>query len=201
MFWQIASFPKCSHHVFLSHCREDRDAIVGPVYEGLKAVGVEPWLDQTDYYYGRPSREALQDAILDSRHMVFFVSDAMLRPARGWCVLELAYAEILDANLTHRGGALASPFLPLFLVDQEDSRLPFTVWQSVRDRGRFFPAESPIPVAEWCCQQIRDYLGREEEKRKKLAESVKRDRQLKLEIDRVPGLLNRVTRFQPRRIQ
>lgn len=73
------------------------------------------------------SREALRDAVLDSRHMVFFVTDAMLSSVRGWCLLELAYAEILDVNLSHQGGSLATSILPLFLVDQADARLPRSV--------------------------------------------------------------------------
>lgn len=198
MFWQIASFPKCSHHVFLSHCQEDRAALVAPVYDALMAGGVKPWLDREDYYYGRSSREALRDAVLDSRHVVFFVTDAMLSSARGWCLLELAYAEILDANLTHRGGTLATSFLPLFLVDQADARLPRTVWQLLRDRGKFCPAAlSAANEVDWCHQEIRDYLLREQQKSINVSQSLNRDPESKREIRRKQGLFDRVARFHP----
>jgi len=44
MFWQIASFPRCSHHVFLSHCQEDRATLVVPAYDAVAGAGVKPWL-------------------------------------------------------------------------------------------------------------------------------------------------------------
>lgn len=197
MFWQIASFPKCSHHVFLSHCQEDRATLVAPVYDALVGAGVKPWLDREDYYYGRSSREALRDAVLDSRHMVFFVTDAMLSSARDWCLLELAYAEILDANLTHRGGSLATSFLPLFLVDQADERLPRTVWQLLRDRGKFLPPAGPTSVVDWCAREVRDFLVREQNKCKRVAQSLGGDPQAKRDIKRKYGLFERVARFHP----
>ncbi len=197
MFWQIASFPKCTHHVFLSHSQEDRAALVTPVYDALVKAEVKPWLDQKDYCYGRPSREALRDAVLDSRHVVFFVTDAMLNSTRGWCLLELAYAEILDTNLSDRGGSLATSILPLFLVDQDDARLPRSVWQLLRDRGKFFPAGCATSMADWCQHEIHEYLLHEQVKSKKVAQLLSRDFERKPDIKRKHGLFERVARFHP----
>ena len=30
--WRVQSLPRCTHHVFLSHCAEDRVRLVQPVY-------------------------------------------------------------------------------------------------------------------------------------------------------------------------
>lgn len=87
MFWQVASYLKCDYHVFLSHCQEDRDGLVEPVHRSLIAKGLKPFLDIEDYYYGRESRVALRDGILDSRYVIFFITDAMLNSARGWWVV------------------------------------------------------------------------------------------------------------------
>ena len=138
--------------------------------------------------------------MLSARHVVFFVTDAMLQSARGWCVLELAYAEILDANLQGRGGKLAHAFLPLFLVEQGDPRLPRTVWQAVRDRGHFMPKDSTLSTAAWCQREIRDFLRREQQKCNDVNDSCRMDGRLAGDIDQTPGLLVRVTRFQPRRV-
>lgn len=144
MRWSIDYFPKCSHHVFLSHCAEDRANLVIPVYDALTAAGVSAWLDQVDYTYGRDSRTALKDGVLKSRHVVFFVTPDMISTGRGWCVFELAYAEILQANLLHPGGPLANVFLPLFFLPLTDPTLPRTVWQATRDRGNFLePKRGP----------------------------------------------------------
>ncbi len=201
MLWQIRTFPKCRHHVFLSHCKEDHDGLVRPVYDALAATKVVPWIDVEDYNYGRSSREALQDAVLASRHVVFFVTDAMLQSARGWCVLELAYAEILGMNLRGRGGSLAHAFLPLFLVDQGDERLPRTVWQAVRDNGHFLPTGSLGQAQQWCVQAITKFLMGEQEMCRDLNKSCVLDADLKAELQRTPGLYDRVTKFEPRRLR
>jgi len=201
MLWQIRTFPKCRHHVFLSHCQEDHDLLVRPVYDALVDLKVVPWLDKEDYTYGRSTREALQDAVLASRHVVFFVTDAMLKSARGWCVLELAYAEILATNLQGRGGSLAHAFLPLFLVDQDDERLKRTVWQAVRGDGKFLPAGSTGQAQQWCVQAIIKFLMDEQQMCRDFYTSCEQDAGLKEETQRTAGLYDRVTKFQPRRLR
>jgi hypothetical protein len=104
VFWQLQSYPVCTHHVFLSHSREDHDPLVRPVSDALVADGVVPWLDREDYYYGRDSRSALRDGVLRSRHAVFFVTAELIASGRGWCAFELAFAEVLQATLAWPGG-------------------------------------------------------------------------------------------------
>lgn len=200
MFWQITSFPKCSHHVFLSHCQEDRNGLVLPVHDQLTSAGIAPWLDQEDYYYGRDSRSALRDGLLRSRHVVFFVTDAMLTAARGWCILELAYTELLEANFRVTGGQLSHQLLPLFLIPQSDERLPRSVWQLVRDRGRFHnPGADGDPV-NWCANEIRQFLLREQELARDIAKQADQDSRFKSRLKSTPGLFDRVTKFHPKRI-
>lgn len=198
MLWQVASFPKCEHHVFLSHCAEDRDALVSPVYDRLVATGVTPWLDREDYYYGRDSRAALRDGILRSRHVVFFVTRAMLTVPRGWCVLELALAELLELSFRVRGGQLANVFLPLFLIPQASADLPRSVWQLARDRGRFHAGGDPV---EWCAAEIRAFLVRERRLALDVARQVKGDPALAKLLNQTPGLIDRVTKFHPARLR
>ena len=200
MFWQVTSFPRCRYHAFLSHCAEDRDGLVRPVHDRLLVGGVVPYLDQEDYYYGRDSRSALRDGVLRSRHVVFFVTDAMLSTARGWCVFELAFAELVELNFVTPGGQLANLFLPLFLVPQGDGRLPRTVWQAVRDRGRFHtPASDGDPVA-WCEREVRDFLAREQRLSQDMATLARRNPVFEALLQQTPGLFDRATKFQPGRL-
>jgi len=165
MLWQIRSFPKCDYHVFLSHSQEDRDPLVEPTRIKLAARNVVTWFDQQDYYYGRPSRAALRDGILKSRHTVHFITDAMLGSSRGWCVMELSLVELLQGNLQVRGGQLAHPMLPLFFVSQDDRRLARSVWQDLRDQGRVSDAGTETCKrhgdhdASRCRTQIRTQKG------------------------------------------
>jgi hypothetical protein len=198
--WSIDYFPGCTHHAFLSHCREDRADLVIPVYEALTTTGVTAWLDQVDYTYGRDSRTALKDGVLYSRHVVFFVTPAMISTGRGWCVFELAFAELLQAAL-HRGEPLVNVFLPLFFLPQSDPALPRTVWQATRDRGNFLePKRGPKAKArrvEWAVEQVVQFLGNEEKRSADMAARAAADRTFRQELAKPPGLLQRVTRFDP----
>ena len=200
MFWQLASFPKCQHHVFLSHCQEDRDALVRPVYERITDSGIVPFLDVEDYYYGRDSRTALKDGILDSRHTVFFITDNLLNNARGWCIFELAFAEMLDSNFHFRGGKLANAFLPLFLISQSDERLPRSVWQLLRDRGRFYNLQSDGNSSEWCFREVREFLQRESKLTRNVADLARADVRFAEDLKAIPGRFDRVTKFHPKRL-
>ena len=197
MLWQIRSFPRCAFHVFLSHSAEDRPSLVQPVLEAIEARGVIPWIDQKDYSHGRPSRVALQDGILLSRHTVFFITDAMLNSPRGWCVMELTLAEIVQANLQVRGGQLANSVLPLFFVDRTDERLPRSVWQDLRDLGQFYPVSTKIDPIEWAASEIVNFLKREQQLSKQWATATRRDKDLKELLKTVQGLSERAIRFDP----
>src|SRR6266852_341518 len=137
MQWLLRSFPFCTHHVFLSHCREDRDWLVFPLYEALRHEGVIPWLDEHDYPYGRTSFEALRDGVLRCRHIVFLVTLGMLAQPRGWGIVELAWADLLQENLREAGGVLQNVILPLFFLPHDDPNLPRSAWQPLRDRAAF----------------------------------------------------------------
>lgn len=195
MNWLIQTFPTCTHHVFLSHSAEDRATLVHPTYERLGRAGVVPWLDRHDYPSGRPSRVALRDAVLRCRHAVFFVTHAMLRQARGWCVQELAWVELLQDNLVGPGGTLLNVSLPLFFVPHEHDRLPRSVWQAARDRGVFYPGQ--VPRADWAADQIARFLAREQLLAGDQRRATLRQPDVRAGLRPRTGLLDRVTRFDP----
>lgn len=196
MFWQISSFPSCSYHVFLSHCAGDRDDLVHRVYDELENRDVVSWLDREDYYYGRDSRAALRDGLLKCRHTVFFITLAMVDYRRGWCAMELAYADLLQANLFHPGGTLLNVVLPLFFLDQADPELMRTIWGTLRDRGRFHrPSEGD--TVSWAVDQIVSFLRREQTLALDLAKEMIPGRAVHGDLAGRPGLLARVTTFDP----
>src|SRR5690554_4175430 len=80
--WRIEYWPKCIAEVFLSHCAEDRSGLVLPVYEELKRRGVIPWIDRHHYPASREAFEALREGLLKCRHVVYFITPAMLRQGR-----------------------------------------------------------------------------------------------------------------------
>jgi hypothetical protein len=199
MFWQITSFPRCERHVFLSHCAEDRTELVHPVYEELKRKMIVPWLDREDYYYGRDSRTALRDALLRSRHVVFFVTLGMMAYRRAWCALELAYADLLQANFNYAGGPLLNFELCLFYLDPADAELRRTAWDVLRDRGRFYHPSNGDAV-EWSVKQIAEFLDREQKLALDMAKVIVPGQPVYDSLIGRSGLVERVTQFAPRAI-
>lgn len=199
MFWQITSYPRCEYHVFLSHCAADRADLVFPVYEELKRKGIIPWLDRDDYYYGRDSRSALRDGLLRSRHVVFFITQAMMEYRRGWCAMELAYSDLLQSNFAYAGGHLLHFELPLLFLDRSNAELSRTVWDILRDRGRYHPPSGGDAVA-WAAEQIHAFLHREQDLALDMAKVVLPGQPIHSALGQWPGLVDRITRFDPSNI-
>lgn len=196
MLWQVQFFPPCTHHVFLSHCREDRESLAFPTYEALRERGVIPWLDRHDYPYGRSSFEALRDGVLKSRHTVFFVTPAMLAQPRGWGILELAWADLLQDNLREAGGVLQTVMLPLFFLDPADELLQRSAWRPMCDRGDFHPSTDKDPVA-WAFERICEFVRREEERGLDYARWLEQDPAFRSRLSARHGLIERISCRHP----
>ena len=197
MNWLIGSYPKCTHHVFLSHCAEDREQLVLPVAAALRAHGVEPWVDRHNYPHGRPSREALRSSLLKCRHAVFFITEAMLASPRGWCVLELAYAELIQANLTRGTLPLVNVVMPLFFGTMRHEALERSVWRRLLDSAVPLPIEDAASSIQSAADAVHDFLLREQEHRSDVAEKIRGEAALSDELNLIQGKRNRCFKFQP----
>lgn len=200
MAWIADFFPPCAYHVFLSHSREDHDGLVRPVYDRLRALEIASWIDRHHYPFGADSRTALQNSLLECRHTVFFLTRSMLASPRGWCVLELAYSELLQRSLTVPAGPLSNTFLPLFFVSQADPVLPRTVWQATRDCGVFHDPEGGLDAVTWAVAEIRTFLIREARTAKQNATRAKKDVTFRESLRAPTGLRERVCRFDPQAV-
>ena len=196
MFWQLQFFPRCRWHVFLSHCREDMEWLIDPLYEALRQEAIIPWLDRHDYPYGRPSLNALRDGVLKCRHTVFLVTDAMLDQPRGWGIVELVWAYLLEENLREADEDLQTIVLPLFFLRRDDERILRSVWQSIHDRAAFHRPQDGAPVA-WALHQISSFLQRGEERGLDLAAWLESDSRAYARLKKRPGLIERITNLHP----
>jgi hypothetical protein len=196
MFWRIDSFPRCEHHVFLSHCAKDRAGLVYPVHDELRRRGIVTWLDRDHYYYGRDSRAALRDGLLLCRHAVFFISLGMLDYRRGWCPMKLAYSGLVQANRVWGGATLLNYELPLIFLDRNNPELPRSAWSALRDKASFHHPIDGDPV-EWAVNQIADFLDREQRLAMNMAKVVGPGHGA---VMGRTGLLERVTLFDPKPI-
>jgi hypothetical protein len=191
MLWQAQSFPLCTHHVFLSHCQEDRERLVLPLDRVLRQRGVIPWLDQRDYTYGYSSFDALCDVILESRHTVFLVTPAMLAQPRGWSIVELAWVHLLQADLCAAGSAQAVA-LPLFFLPRTDEALQRSAWRTISDPGAFHRSADGDHVA-WALEHICRFLEQQRHKGLEMARRLEEDSRLRTQLAARPGLIDRIT--------
>jgi hypothetical protein len=196
MLWQIRFFPFCTHHVFLSHCREDRDSLVFPLFRALNEHGIIAWLDRHDYPYGRASFEALRDGMLKCRHVVFLITQKMLSQPRGWGIVELAWAELLQENLREAGGVLQTVALPLFFLDQGHPRLMRSAWQTLHDRAVFYRRRDGGRVA-WAARQVSAFVLREAQRGLDNALWLQQDAHARERLGARQGLLDRITARHP----
>ncbi|MBY0231981.1 MAG: toll/interleukin-1 receptor domain-containing protein [Gemmataceae bacterium] len=175
---------------------EDKGALVEPVEAELRRRGIIPWLDREDYDYGKDSRTALRDGLLRSRHVIFFVTQKLMDHRRGWCPMELAYADIIQANLFHAGGPLLNYSLPLYFIDRADHGPARTVWGALRDRACFHLPTDGDPVP-WAVEQIEAFLRREQALAAELAKVAAPRKPVHKELSKRSGLVERVTQFDP----
>jgi hypothetical protein len=174
--WRICQFPRCTHHVFLSHCAEDRTRLVQPVCDALRNAKYSPWLDKHDYPLGQGAFEALREGILFCRHVAYFVTAAFLSQGRGWNSAENAYANLLQENFRLRSIELCHIQLPLFFVPQGHLILSRSAWGPLVQRGRFYPAGRVDGGAmNWATAEITDFIKQEEARGVCLAVQVQND--------------------------
>jgi hypothetical protein len=196
MLWQIQFYPFCTHHIFLSHCREDRERVVFPLCDLLEDQHFIVWLDQHDYPYGRPSFQALRDGILKSRHVVFLITEAMLEQPRGWSMVESAWAELLQENLREPGGVLQTVSLPLIFVAPDDPRLRRSAWFPIADRAVFHQAADGDAVT-WAARQIEDFIMREAQRGLDNVAWLEQDTRSRARLRKRQGLIERITAIHP----
>lgn len=178
--WSIENWPPCEFHVFLSHCAEDRERLVLPVYKHLQSEGVTPWIDRHDYPSRRNPFEALRENRLRCRHVVYLITPAMPRQPRGWTVVERTCAELIQQRMHHESFDLQSVELPLFLVDRSHPALVRSIWSTLADRGRFIrPRKRRIP---WCVAETVRYLLQEQRVAEEIASLIARNSKLRARL-------------------
>jgi hypothetical protein len=173
--WTVRRLPRCTHHVFLSHCAEDRERLVRPVFRALRSARYIPWYDEHHYPVGQGAFEALREGILASRHMVHFVTARFLSQGRGWNSAENAYANLLQENLHFPAKELCHIHLPLFFVSPSQPVLQRSAWRTLVERGRFYPnSRVDSSAAEWAVQEIATFVRRQERRGAALAHEAQR---------------------------
>lgn len=198
--WTIEHWPVCGSHAFLSHVAEDRESLVLPVLEKLQSHKVICWLDQLHYPTGRDSHEALRDSLLRCRHLVYFITPALLKQGRGWTAIESAYGDLVQRQLTLPSSTLVQFELPLFFVPIAHTGLQRTSWRRLADRGAFHKigrkANMMSPV-DWAVQEITGFVQREAIQAAAVAVRLQSDPDLNARCQQDRNFANRLLAITP----
>lgn len=198
--WKVERLPPCTHHVFLSHCAEDRVRLVQPVYRGLESNHYLPWLDHHHYPKGQGAFAALRESIIRCRHVVYFVTATFLSQGRGWSSVELAYSNLLQENL-HFRWELCHIHFPLFFVPQDKESLLRSAWGPLVERGQFYPpGRVDSGAVHWATQEIIAFIRQEEKRGASLVDQVKNDPSLQPFLKYERYLLKRIMCEDPVRL-
>ena len=198
--WKIERLPPCTHHVFLSHCAEDRVRLVQPVFDALEDNAYGPWLDRHHYPRGQGAFAALREGIIHCRHVVYFVTARFLAQGRGWGSVELAYSNLLQENLSFRLELCHIQF-PLFFVPQGKVSLLRSAWRPLVERGRFYPpGRVDRRAVNWATQEIMTFIRQEERRGAFLADQVQNDPSFQSFLEEEPHLLQRIMCGDPVRL-
>ena len=203
--WLIEHWPRCGFHAFLSHVAGDRDSLVVPVLQGLERGGLASWLDAHHYPTGRDSHEALRESMLCCRHIVYFITPALLKQGRGWTAIESAYADLVHRQLALPSSALMQFELPLFFVDRDHRSLTRSAWRRLSDRGAFFRPRTKKTTSgsretdqiNWAIDEITRFVRREENQSESVADRLQHDVALTERFARNPNLRDRLLGLAP----
>lgn len=76
-----------AHDVFISHASEDKEEVVRPLAEALRAAGLSVWYDEFQLKIGSSLRQSIDAGLASSRFGIVVLSPSFL--SKGWTNYEL----------------------------------------------------------------------------------------------------------------
>lgn len=170
-----------------------------PVYEALQSKGLFPWIDQHHYPAGMNSFDALREEIASSRHVVYFITSALLRLRRGWVAVERAYASLMQQHLTFGSIDLCHVELPILFVPQSHPVLLRSIWAPILQRAAIWRGSSRASAGqvEWAAKLIERFVRKEQKWGLDLAENIEIDEELQRLVASDANLRDRIVAAAP----
>jgi hypothetical protein len=197
--WGVSYWPRCDFYVFLSHCAEDRESLFIPVQQRMEALHVIAWLDKHDYPAGRDPFEILLEEVLRCRHVVFFVTAALLRQARGWSAIERSYSEVVQRVLSSGPLEVCHVELPLVFLPRDHPTLNRSIWAPLLSKAVFYPGKprSKREHIEWAASTVSDFVRQEQAWGLDIGIRIQADHDLASQFGADDNLFDRVTGASP----
>lgn len=197
--WSIRHWPRVAYHAFLSHAAEDRRRLVFPVCRALQYEGVLPWLDRHHYPAGGTAVTTLFEQVLRCRHVVFFITPALLRQGRGWPAVERTISEVIQQQLTWRGTEFSHVVLPLLFVPSGHPVLVRSVWQPLVERSAMYlvSRRERETWTGWAVRQILNFLREGDRRIESVQRRLKTDQDARSHFAVDPNLIRRIRGTDP----
>jgi len=214
--WSISYWPVCATDAFLSHCAEDRETLIKPVYDELLRRKVIPWADWHNYPISRPALEVLREELLRCRHVVYFITPAALRQGRGWMAAERGYTENIQRQFTYGSSEIAHVELPLLFLPRNESLFQRSAWRALVDHAHECPtpARAAFPAnwfkgldhgeriwtdahVQWAAGIIEKFVIQEETWARELGARMQQDSRLRGFVSREANMTTRVLAQSP----
>src|SRR5262245_45655321 len=116
--WTVRRDPDVLRYAFfISHVREDAEEVARLKAEivGYSGRGGRPplacFLDLHDWSIGNENSSVIRLNLLESAHLVAWISPSYLATSRGWVWMELAYAELIEQSLNLGSIGLQHPYI------------------------------------------------------------------------------------------
>ena len=168
--WFVSSDAAAARYAFfISHVGEDAAEVkeLKAEIQALSGKGgrtpIDCFLDRHDWPGGNNNTAVMRDHLLQSRHMVLWVTPGYLQSRRGWVWMELAYAELLELSFNFGQFGRRYPYIvPVFrgvTVEQTD-RTPLVDYWSVK----LAPPDAAFSIREVAAKLV-DFHEQEARKR------------------------------------
>jgi len=86
--------------IFLCHASEDKTAIVNPIKDTCRELGVSTWLDDDEIKWGESITKRVQEGLSSSRFVIVVISESFV--SKNWPETELNAAIHLEMASSSR---------------------------------------------------------------------------------------------------
>jgi TIR domain len=199
--WYIEQWPILGFDAFLSHCAEDRETLVIPVYERLRELGVLPWFDRHNFPIAIEPFNALRTNLLRCRHVVYFITRNLLKQGRGWCAAERSLADLVQRQFQIATSSMWTFELPLLLVDPTDPMFLRSSYAPLLPRAQSYTQRQQRGQSrvDWIVAMIQRLLQQQHSETDRLADQLNDDPNLSQFVDGRSGLRKRLSSHLPLR--
>jgi TIR domain-containing protein len=135
--------------VFLCHASEDKQHVVRPLNDALRAAGISCWLDEAEIHWGDSIVSKVNDGLRDSRFVIVVLSVTFLK--KPWPRRELASAVSDESSSGH------VRVLPLLVGDQRERETIMMQLPLLRDKLHIAWEGDATPVVEAVRRRIHGF--------------------------------------------